>query len=587
MAEARRRWSAFAGSVMLAAALAACSSGAPAGGTAGGGASSGGTEPAKPGEAAKPAAAMKPLMEQTPDELVKNFPAKRPQKAYSDSEIKKGGTLRIATSWDTSTLDPTTTASGGTIAIVNMVYSRVLKFKTGPEANLTSLEIVPELATSWEVSSDGLVYTFKLRQGVKWANQPPLNGREFTSDDIKYNWERYAAEGVHQSYYKPIAKIETPDKYTIKATMKEANPGFLPYIASQYAPIHPKELVEDRTIKDRAFGTGPWLIDQNLKSEKVTYKKNPDYFVTGRPYLDRTEHIIMPDLNSRLAAYRSKQVEYAYSVVNSLRETDDLMRSNPETALGVLPPLSAGFSLSMRVDKPPFNDVRVRRAIGMALDQQRIIDTAFNGAGYIGLNFPWNYALDKRPNVKDLGPYFQYNPEESKKLLKEAGVPNLTANMIMYDYGLGLKDISELSADMLKQVGVTLKIQNIDYTSFNSQWVGRKFEEMALGWGTVSFDEDGYVYNQLYSQSPGNRWFINDPVLDDLVMKQRVERDATKRRALIKQIWDREMDQMWRVNVPTGYSFDVQQPYVRNMRWGNYLSYYYAWGMYDDIWLDK
>ncbi|MCX6023742.1 MAG: hypothetical protein NTZ05_18825, partial [Chloroflexi bacterium] len=170
-----------------------------------------------------------------------------------------------------------------------------------------------------------------------------------------------------------------------------------------------------------------------------------------------------------------------------------------------------------------------------------------------------------------------------------AGYPNgITASMIMYQYGASNKDLSEMAADMLKEAGVTIKVQDLDYTSYNSQWVGRKFDEMANGWGTVRFDADGFAYNQMHSKSLGNRSFISDPLIDELVGKQRVQPDPAKRKAILKQVWDRELDQVYRVFIPVGNTFDVQQPYVRGLRFSTWVSYYYAWGMASpDVWFDK
>ncbi|MCX6021035.1 MAG: ABC transporter substrate-binding protein [Chloroflexi bacterium] len=216
------------------------------------------------------------------------------------------------------------------------------------------------------------------------------------------------------------------------------------------------------------------------------------------------------------------------------------------------------------------------------------MDVAFNGLAYVGPNMPWPFAVEAKPTLKDLGPWFQYDPKKAKALLAEAGYPNgFTTSMIMYQYSAANKDISEMAADMLREVGVTVKVQDLDYTSYNSQWVGRKLEEMANGWGTVGFDADGFAYNQLHSKSLGNRSFVNDPMIDDLAIKQRAEVDPAKRKALIKQIWDRQLDQMFNINVPTGNTFDVQQPYVRGLRFSSWVSSYYAWGMMDNIWLDK
>jgi len=163
----------------------------------------------------------------------KPYPYQFPEPA--DKTPKDGGTLVAAVSWDTSTWDTTNSAAGDTITAPNVANERLLEFVSGVKMNLLAkLEMRPGLAASLECSPDGLTYTFKIRPGVKWHNIAPVNGRDFVAADAKIVYERYAAEGVHRSYWTESDKIETPDPATLRITLKSPLADFITPLAGRY-----------------------------------------------------------------------------------------------------------------------------------------------------------------------------------------------------------------------------------------------------------------------------------------------------------------------------------------------------------------
>ena len=165
-----------------------------------------------------------------------NFP--EPNKAP-----QPGGVMKVAATWNFQTIDPTTSAAGGTVTVPNMVYNRLIGFVRGPRANVFQPEIEPELAASWERSPDGLVFTFQIDPRAKWQNVDPLNGRKFTAEDAKFALNRYATDGVHKAYYTNVAGFEAVDDETLAVTMSRATADFLNPLASNKQTIFPKELV--------------------------------------------------------------------------------------------------------------------------------------------------------------------------------------------------------------------------------------------------------------------------------------------------------------------------------------------------------
>src|SRR6266446_5960578 len=172
---------------------------------------------------------------------------------------RRGGMLARASAWDPPLLDPRLTNSVGLFQIASLVCNRLVRYPFSDEATgTTDLTLKSDLAESWEGSPDQRVWTFKLRQGVKWHNAPPLNGRECVAADIKACYEAYAKEGVQSFTFREIEGMETPDKYTLRVHLNTPNVMFPQNVAEPIAVIFPREVLEeDGDLKKRMIGTGP------------------------------------------------------------------------------------------------------------------------------------------------------------------------------------------------------------------------------------------------------------------------------------------------------------------------------------------
>ncbi|MFN8584567.1 MAG: ABC transporter substrate-binding protein [Dehalococcoidia bacterium] len=507
-----------------------------------------------------------------------------------DKQPKSGGTLRVAATWDVSTFDPTKSAAGGTITVPNLIYNRLLAIKAGPEANPFKIEVVPELAKSWEVTPDGLTYNFKLQEGVKWQNVAPLNGRPLVADDIAFALQRYSKEGVHQSYYVNVDSITAPDASTVRVKMKQPTPEFEVPLASRYQTIFPKDLVDSGEIDKKVIGTGAMVLQEAITGQRVTAARNPDYW-RSKALLDGVEFRLMPDASARLAAFRSGQIDYGYSVVATKTEVDQLTKTVNGLQVNLAALANSILPFGMNLSNPKFADERVRRAISLAIDRKAVNTFLFEGIGEEILHLlPWNYVFDQRPT--DLGQWVKFDIAKSKQLLDAAGQKDFTINYIYYPYSTTYDRLSEVLVDQFRTAGITLKGGKVDYTEFNSQWVGAKLPEATTsGWAALGFEANTYFYNQMHSKSPGNRWQLKDPQIDEWATQQSVELDPKKRREIHKKIWDRDLDMAYRPPLPYGYAFEVLQPWLRGIRFGAILganSSYYDWGVQiGQTWLDK
>src|SRR5881296_4638272 len=178
---------------------------------------------------------------------------------------KRGGTLTRASAWDPPVLDPRLTQSIGLFQFAGHTSSRLVRYAFPEEATgAADLTIKGDLAESWSGSPDHRVWTFKLRQGVKWQKVPPLNGREFVAADVKYCYEAYAKEGVQAFTFREIEGIEAPDRYTVRIHLKMPNTMFPQNLAEPVAVVFPREVLEeDGDLKKRMIGTGPFILKEH------------------------------------------------------------------------------------------------------------------------------------------------------------------------------------------------------------------------------------------------------------------------------------------------------------------------------------
>ena len=487
--------------------------------------------------------------------------------AASTKPAKKGGALARASAWDPPVMDPRHTQSVGTYQFAGLVYNRLVRHPFPDEANGPSdLTLKGDLAESWQGSADARVWTFKVRKGVKWQNVAPMNGRELTAADIKWCYEAYAKEGVQAFTFQEIEAMETPDKHTLRIHLKTPNTLFAQNLAEPIAVIFPREVLEeDGDLKKRMIGTGPFIMKEHTRKVRVVLQKNPDYFDGGRPYVDQYTILSTPDAATRLAAFRTGQSDILW--VASPSEVETVRKTNPNIQVHSFHNTLAPFGLALAQDKPPFNDLRVRRAMSMAIDRQRQVDTVFEGHGILGWGVPWIYVQDTRPTAKDLGPYWQYKPAEARKLMAEAGhAKGFETTLFYYEYFPQMSSQVQLvQQDLKKNLNIDVKIIKQDYTTYYGRYVEGKWDGMSWGFQSghaIGLDERTYQY--MHSKSTKNFFRVNDPLIDELTTKLRQTPGLADQRAITKKIVDREYDQVLRMWMPYDNGFLVFQPHVRN-----------------------
>ncbi len=504
---------------------------------------------------------------------------------------KRGGVLKASWNLVWPHFDVSQATGAGVAAPLAPAYSKLVSCKPGVEMakyNPWLCEVGPDLAASWDISSDGKTYTFHLRQGVKFQNLPPVNGRELTAQDIKYSYELYKSGGAQSGAFATVQKIEAPDKYTVKVSLDGPDPDFLAGVACEiYSLILPREIADrDGDFKKTIGGTGPFQVKQVVGKERVVYERNPSYFIKDVPILDGYELSMLTDVTTVLSAFRAGLLHYPGGANLTVDAAKSLISSKPDTTAQLYDWDWAGYSIYMRLDKPPFNDVRVRRAMSMAIDRPGIVKDIFGGEGSIMAPAPWSYVFDSKPGLDKL-PYYNYDPAKARQLLNDAGYADgfkFVANYYAYD---AIRLQTPVIIDNLKAVGIKMDLLVQDNTAFNAALQRHAYDQAATGYVITRTSANGHYYQGMDSKSAGNWAGINDPELDKALEASAIEFDPAKRRALLQKAYQAEVENLYRVPMvyPTGVA--IQSSKLHNFLYSiDFIPVYKLGRNFEMLWVD-
>ena len=411
------------------------------------------------------------------------------------------------------------------------------------------------LAESWEISEDGLTYTIHIRPGVHFHDRPPVNGREMTADDVEYTFHRNLAmgefseaephPGLHWDGWNtmPIESITATDKRTVVFKLTRPDARALRSIISPVVHfIVAREVIDEYgDMKDwrNVVGTGPWMLTDLVEGSSMTLTKNPNYwghdekFPGNRlPYVDEFRVKVMPEPATRIAALRTGQIDYSGAplsyppALNSIDKVESLQRTNPEIVVWEHL-VRTNNSFGMNTQRAPFDDIRVRRAMQMALDLETLHDTYFKGWGTWG---PQGLVANDVPVAgipfeewpEEVKRGYVYDPEGAEELLDEAGYPR-DADGIRFKAHLAWHDAQDLSyiellaATYYRDIGVEVEIEPVPGAEMRPRVEARDWDMFnntmaATGttppWGTMArYGTDG----------GWNAANVNDPVFDAML----------------------------------------------------------------------
>lgn len=424
-------------------------------------------------------------------------------------------TILIAKDQEAVGFDPHKVPAASSIQIYQHIYNSLVEMNSEGE-------IVPELATSWTIKDD-VVYMFKIRKGVKFHN-----GREMTSDDVKYSFERILnpeTASIAYSYFNKIKEIKAPDPYTIIFVLSEPYADFITNLAHVWASIVPKEVIEKNgNLMQVAIGTGPYKLAKWVPDNYTLLVKSPDYFEQGLPKADELKFLIMKDESARLAALRSGRVHISSITFNAAQQI--LKKEENNLKIIEYPTLSYTY-LGFNTTKSPFDNPKVRLALSYVIDRDLLADIVFGGKAVVtGSVSPaqkkWAVSIDNYPSYKvDL--------KKAKALLKEAGYKDDLSFKIKtassYPYMI---DTAIAIQEQLKRIGVKTEVELVEWGAYVQAW--KKIDHDCLvGLNGSGITPDRSLHFFFHSEGTANVWGFSDKRFDDLVTAARITVDEDNR----------------------------------------------------------
>jgi len=460
------------------------------------------------------------------------------------------------------------------------------------------------LMESWEWK-DPETMIGKIRQGVHWQNKPPANGREFTAHDVEFHYDRVFGTG--NGFTKPnpilsmwggaIKKVTALDKYTVEIKFHGPSNYFNMSAITDVAPLNIIECPESvkSDIKDwkNAVGTGAFMLTDFVADSSMTLAKNPDYWrfdsrhpENRLPYVDEVKLICIPDMATTLAAIRSGKIDLADMI--DWQQAQSLAKTNPELNQSNLPWM--GTVYDMRIDRKPFDDIRVRKALQLAVDREQIAKSYFKGtvdgkpAGLISpLYKGWTTPYDEWP--AELKEEYSYNPAKAKKLLAEAGYPDgFKTNIVAVSARDDLQLLQIIKAQLM-DIGVDMEIRTMEPATADAFIKAKKQDQMATAhW--VAFPRPPQIsLADLDSSSVRNSTCNNDPKYDELFAKMRSTNEISDAMTATIAADMYALRQHWGVILFPSNNFVIWQPYLKgysgeNIGWNQDL-------FWSGLWVDQ
>lgn len=440
--------------------------------------------------------------------------------------------ITAAVSSNFSTLDPWDAVDNLSRSVSASIYESLYVF----DANLRP---VPQLASGYEVSPDGLVYTFRLRDGVKFHD-----GSDFDADAVVMNFERGMnpdSKLSRRTFFKFVDKVEAVDRLTVRFTLKTPTAGFIARLSNGTAAMICPSLLKRATTKQvtayEACGTGPYRLERFKPTEELYVRKFESYRIAGLPKFDALRWVPVPENSTRAMMLETGEAQFISPVPS---EQMKVLAGRDKISMITVPSVVTRY-LSMNETKKPFDDIRVRRAVNLAINRKALVKVAYNGlavpsTGYLPPPLEGAVAFDD----------FEYNPKKARELLAEAGYPNGFKTNIWsaYNDGKTLKTLQFLQ-QQLATIGVKAETRALEAGQRTLIYSAKTPEDSQhqlylIGWTNSAAEPDWGLRPLLDSRSMppvlNNESYYRNPKVDELLDKAVAETDPVKRVELYGEI---------------------------------------------------
>ena len=470
-----------------------------------------------------------------------------PVPAAAQEKPRSGGTLDFVVPSEPPSYDAHAEETFGVIHPIAPHYSLLVRVDPFDK---TGTKPVGDLAESWTISKDGLVYTFKLRQGVKFHD-----GSEMTSKDVKASYDKIifppaGVKSLRKESYRSVEVVEAPDPYTVRFRLKYPESSLLLNLASPWNWIYKADLLakDMHWYETHVMGTGPFIFVEHVKGSHWVGKKNPNYWDKGKPYLDGFRATFMSSSAAQVAAIRGERAQIQFRGF-SPPERDQLVSALGNKITVQESPWDCLNFVSMHHEKKPFDDKRVRRALSLALDRyeasQKLskITIVKDVSGIQVPGTPYATPPAELEKLAGYGRDINANRAEAKRLLREAGVPDgfsftFKNRGIPHPY----EPIAIWLVDQWRQIGLNVKIETIEASAYHPMLKRGDFE-VAMDFQCGFIVEPDLDLVRFVTTSDANYGKHKDKVIDELYQKQARAADVEDRKKIVRQLEKRLLDE--------------------------------------------
>jgi len=452
------------------------------------------------------------------------------------------------------------------------------------------------LAESWDLVEPGHVI-FKIRQGIHFGLNPDseasrlVGGRELIAEDVAYSITRIMTNpGTYinlntPELFKDSLEITTPDKYTVDV---KVTPEAFMYVMTLFFDLvyvdYPAEVIEkygDMADWKNSVGTGPFFLTDYTPGSLMSLKRNPNYWMTdptgpGKgnqlPYVDGVKVLIIPDASTRNSALRTGLIDQQMAVIRD--EAKNVLQTTPELEYVKYAPMM-GWGAMLRIDRPELatSDIRVRRALSIAIDFNKISETMFDGDADIK-TYPESpikgyealfVALDDPDCPESVKELYDYNPEKAKQLLTEAGYPDGFTAHILVQNRPDYVDQLAIFKDMWSEIGVDLEIETLERGAFVTRRGKQLYDEMI--YSNICSTGAWMRFMSFYGRTGYNLSLIDDPLADEAFTKITEAFNAfdeAKAMRVYREFSKYAAEQAWVIPFPWGYVYNLWWPWVEN-----------------------
>ena len=465
----------------------------------------------------------------------------------------------VAVDADVDTLHPTDFSTTVELGVLNQIYDTLLYYS--PDG---TKDPEPRIAESYEISDDGLDYTFHLRDDVTFHDGTPV-----TADDVVFSIELYKASEYQGSQISMLSSVEATDEHTVVCHLDAPYSPFLQGICSPMIASKAYYESSEDDFVNNPIGTGPYKFVSRAKGSNIKLEANEDYY-RGAPEIKEVTFEVIPDSSTKAIALQTGEVNFAE--IDSA--TKPQLEANPAITIAEVP-TSAFSYIAMNTEKEPFNDVKVRQAINYAIDRDNLVAVCYDGEAEVNSNI----CAKERFGYSDDQFQYTYDPEKAKELLAEAGIET------PYDLGEILvaekySNLATVIQNDLKAVGLDVTISVKEFNSYISDLQNGSYGLTALN---MTLEGDTQTLEMAFTSDYigiANNARYSDEEMDKLFEQARTETDNDKRAEIFNEIFTKAQDEaIYAVmcNPMTLYAYNSDLTCPEFVLEGNYYLYDFSW----------